>query len=486
MGYLSSGNQTVDAMGSLNITGNVIPTIWYKTILKENGKPYLLAIAILADIVYWYRPAEVRSQSTGQILGWKKKFSGDILRQSYQYYADLFGESKKTVKAAIDRLEELRVVRREFRTIFHGEGLVSNNVMYLALMPEQLYRLTYPETEPDYGRREKPCPAGTGTGMGGGLPAEPDVPEIRMGRSPAAEADTGICDMERHVSFTADMLVEEIGGSLPPETDTPMERMVGSLLPKTEIPVEETGGSLPPKADIPVEETGGSLPPKTEIPVEEMGGRLPPKTEIPMEEMGGRGIPKGIQVPPGRDTGGDENVYPLSPRREGVPSQNGGTYTENTSKISCGDSMPSINPSIRGTGDGRPMDGMEDAAACMNLIRQNIEYDHHMKYDRYDEKVLYEELYAVICEVVCVKRRSVRVGGEDYPYELVRARFLTLNESHLQYVMECMRNTSTKITNIKSYMVTALYNAPMTKNHYYQQEVNHDMHGGWREAGMEC
>ena len=293
MGYLSSGNQTVDAMGSLNITGNVIPTIWYKTILKENGKLYLLAIAILADIVYWYRPAEVRSQSTGQILGWKKKFSGDILRQSYQYYADLFGESKKTVKAAIDRLEELRVVRREFRTIFHGEGLVSNNVMYLALMPEQLYRLTYPETEPDYGRREKPCPAGTGTGMGGGLPAVPDVPEIRMGRSPAAEADTGIYDMEKHVSFTADMLVEEIGGSLPPETDTPVGRV------------------------------GGSLPPKTEIPMEEMVGSLPPKWDPPMEKMGGRGIPKGIQVPPGRDTGGDENVYTLSPRREGVPSQNG-------------------------------------------------------------------------------------------------------------------------------------------------------------------
>ena len=471
MGYLSSGNQTVDAMGSLNITGNVIPTIWYKTILKENGKLYLLAIAILADIVYWYRPAEVRSQSTGQILGWKKKFSGDILRQSYQYYADLFGESKKTVKAAIDRLEELRVVRREFRTIFHGEGLVSNNVMYLALMPEQLYRLTYPETEPDYGRREKPCPAGTGTGMGGGLPAVPDVPEIRMGRSPAAEADTGIYDMEKHVSFTADMLVEEIGGSLPPETDTPMERM---------------GGSLPSETDIPVGRVGGSLPPKTEIPNEEMVGSLPPKWDPLMEKMGGRGIPKGIQVPPGRDTGGDENVYTLSPRREGVPSQNGGTYTENTSKISCGDSMPSINPSIRGTGDGRSMDGMEDADACMDLIRQNIEYDHHMKYDKYDEKVLYEELYAVICEVVCVKRRSVRVGGEDYPYELVRARFLTLNESHLQYVMECMRNTSTRITNIKSYMVTALYNAPMTMNHYYQQEVNHDMHGGWREAGMEC
>ena len=104
MGYLTSGNEIVDAMGSINISGNIIPAIWYKTITKENGKPYLLAIVILADIVYWYRPSEVRDQGTGHILGWKKKFSEDILRQSYQYYADLFGESKKTVKTAMDKL----------------------------------------------------------------------------------------------------------------------------------------------------------------------------------------------------------------------------------------------------------------------------------------------------------------------------------------------------------------------------------------------
>ena len=100
MGYLTSGNEIVDAMGSINISGNIIPAVWYRTITKENGKPYLLAIVILADIVYWYRPSEVRDQGTGHILGWKKKFSDDLLRQSYQYYADLFGESKKTIKTA--------------------------------------------------------------------------------------------------------------------------------------------------------------------------------------------------------------------------------------------------------------------------------------------------------------------------------------------------------------------------------------------------
>ena len=113
MGYLTSGNIIVDAMGSINITGNIIPAVWYRTITKENGKPYLLAIVILADIVYWYRPSEVRDQGTGHILGWKKKFSEDILRQSYQYYADLFGESKKTIKTAMDKLEKLQVIRRE-------------------------------------------------------------------------------------------------------------------------------------------------------------------------------------------------------------------------------------------------------------------------------------------------------------------------------------------------------------------------------------
>lgn len=63
MGYRSSGNLTVDAMGSIAISGNVIPEEWYKHILKPTtGKPYLLAITILADLVYWHRPTEVRDE----------------------------------------------------------------------------------------------------------------------------------------------------------------------------------------------------------------------------------------------------------------------------------------------------------------------------------------------------------------------------------------------------------------------------------------
>ena len=108
-----------------------------------------------------------------------------------------------------------------------------------------------------------------------------------------------------------------------------------------------------------------------------------------------------------------------------------------------------------------------------------------MKYGGWSEKGLYEELYEVICEIVCVKRKTVKVNGEDYPYELVKSKFLKLNSSHLEYVIGSMKETTTKIANIRAYMVTALYNAPNTMNHYYQQLVQHDMYGGgWQKKGL--
>jgi len=70
-------------------------------------------------------------------------------------------------------------------------------------------------------------------------------------------------------------------------------------------------------------------------------------------------------------------------------------------------------------------------------------------------------------------------------YELVKTRFLKLTSSHVEYVMGCMKETVTKIANIKAYLITTLYNAPSTMNHYYQQEVQHDMYGGgWAEKGI--
>ena len=144
-----------------------------------------------------------------------------------------------------------------------------------------------------------------------------------------------------------------------------------------------------------------------------------------------------------------------------------------------------INQSGNESKTEKRIDLMDDVNAYIELIKDNIEYEHHMKYDDWQNKALYEELFEVICEVVCVKRTTIRIAGEDYPYELVKSKFLKLNSGHLEYVIGCMHDTNTKITNIKAYMVTALYNAPSTINHYYQQEVQHDMYGGgWHEKGI--
>ncbi len=126
------------------------------------------------------------------------------------------------------------------------------------------------------------------------------------------------------------------------------------------------------------------------------------------------------------------------------------------------------NPINQSVGKADVIDVIDETSAYMALIRDNLEYEHHMKYDQHGDKEMYEEVYETVCDVVCVKRRTIRINGEDYPYELVKSRFLKLNSSHVEYVMGCMKETVTKITNIRAYLITALYNAPSTMSHYYQ------------------
>lgn len=122
-------------------------------------------------------------------------------------------------------------------------------------------------------------------------------------------------------------------------------------------------------------------------------------------------------------------------------------------------------------------DAMDKAIEYMEIIKENIDYDVLMDNKQWRDRDMFDELFQLICEVVCVPAKSVRIGGKDYPYSLVKNRFLKLNASHLEYVIGCMEKNTTKVANIKSYLITALYNAPSTMSHYYTAEVNHDMYG---------
>ncbi len=145
MGQLTTGNKIVDAVSKINFQGDITPRIWRKTITKANGKPYPLARDILSDLVYWYRATEIVDEDT-QDITMKKKFRDDLLYKTYDQLGEEFGESKRVIRDALKRLEELGVICRHFRTVTYENGITVNNVMYIELVPSVLYALTYPDT----------------------------------------------------------------------------------------------------------------------------------------------------------------------------------------------------------------------------------------------------------------------------------------------------------------------------------------------------
>lgn len=145
----STGNEIVDSLRGINITGNIIPQNWYKTITNEKGKPDLPAIVILADILYWYRPSIVRSEETGEEVGLKKKFSdNDYLQRSYGQLEKQFGLSKRSARNAVVRLEQCGVIERITRNFLAANGTPLNNVMFLKLNVPRLLEMTFPEIYP--------------------------------------------------------------------------------------------------------------------------------------------------------------------------------------------------------------------------------------------------------------------------------------------------------------------------------------------------
>ena len=117
-------------------------------------------------------------------------------------------------------------------------------------------------------------------------------------------------------------------------------------------------------------------------------------------------------------------------------------------------------------------DVMEKMRAYREVIHENIDYQYHAKED-------VDELVELMIEVMMMPEDSmIRIAGVEKPVALVKSRFMKLNYSHIEYVLFCLNRNTTKVGNIKAYLLTALYNAPATINSYYQAEVNHDMYGG--------
>ena len=134
------------------------------------------------------------------------------------------------------------------------------------------------------------------------------------------------------------------------------------------------------------------------------------------------------------------------------------------------------------TGDGERTrswigtDGMGARETYREIVLENIDYDILIQ-DTHIDRARLDEIAELIVDTVCSARKTIRIAGDDFPAEVVKSRFLKLDSSHVQHVMDCMRDNTTYVRNIKKYLLAALYNAPSTINSYYSSLVQHDMYG---------
>ena len=317
----STGNPIVDQMAEINITGNIVPLTWFQTLVGDSGKPMLLAIDLLADIVYWYRPKEIRNEGTGDLVRYEKRFKADLLQRSYKQIENRFGVSKKQARTALDFLCKKGVIRKHLREETTSEGTKLYNNMYLELVPERLRELTFPQLAEGVPFREPPSA----------------INDIRV---------------------------------------------------------------------------------------------VTEKTESD-----------------------DKKVT---------------TNTENTKDITLKDYNNPINTES---------DTMEEMRRYERIIKKNISYEYLIEDNNGFDKNNVDELVRLIVETVVIPRKTITINGTKFPYEVVKSQMLKLNMDHVRYVLTCLQKNTTKVKNIRSYLLTTLYNAPNTIDNYYQAEVNHDLYG---------
>ena len=146
-----------------------------------------------------------------------------------------------------------------------------------------------------------------------------------------------------------------------------------------------------------------------------------------------------------------------------------------TNPIYPGQASAKITVSV----DGMGRDEMDERRSYEKYFREHLYIDDLKQSYPYDHGRI-DEILELLVDTVCSTAKTIRCAGEDRPAEVVKSRFMKLDYGHIQYVLDCIHDNTTDIRNIKAYMLTTLYNAPITIDHYYQAKVNHDLYG-WRE-----
>lgn len=122
---------------------------------------------------------------------------------------------------------------------------------------------------------------------------------------------------------------------------------------------------------------------------------------------------------------------------------------------------------------------MDKIERCTDMVREKIEYYHLYQTIPISQRRILDEIVQLMVEVLVIERDTIKIAGGIYPYQLVKSRFEEIGSDHVEYVLHCLKQTSSKIGNIKSYVLTSLFNAPSTIDTYYAAEVQHDLVEGF-------
>ena len=136
--------------------------------------------------------------------------------------------------------------------------------------------------------------------------------------------------------------------------------------------------------------------------------------------------------------------------------------------------LSETDPFLSGAAAGTEAEGKDGRTLYQEYFSRQLGFDALIASHPDDEEML-REIFELLVDTVCSKRRFIRIAGDDKPAEVVKAQLMKLNDDHLRFVLMCLKENTTLVRNMRQYLLAALYNAPLTMNNYYTARVQHDM-----------
>ena len=167
-----------------------------------------------------------------------------------------------------------------------------------------------------------------------------------------------------------------------------------------------------------------------------------------------------------------ENTAQLNTNKSNIKELN--TDISNTYPIKSYQKEPEPAKAAQPTKEKSDRIGYDEVETYRQIIKENIDYDV-LSVNLNRDAAMLDEIVDLMTETVCTQKSSLVIAGDTYPAAIVKSKLLKLTSEHIEYVIDCMRENTSDIRNIKKYLLAALFNAPSTIDSYYTTKVHHDM-----------